>query len=423
MVRKSRLATNTFEENARIMLKNFIAKLLLVVVSVAVALGLMEVALRIAHIGYPSLGGKLHFFQWNPYTGVSLRPGAEGMAHTENEVYVRVNSQGFHDVEHTKEKPANAFRIAVLGDSFTEAMQVSVDKNFSSVMQKDLGNCAGLNGKKVEAINLGVSGYGTGQELQILRHYAWDYSPDLVVLAFFTGNDVQNNNRILQDDPYRPYFVHQNGKLVLDDSFLTAPGFKEQFSAPHMMLSWAIANFHVLQVMAAAKNYISRKNVDGVKPTEMGLNDEIYHAPTDPVWQDAWSVTDDLIGEMNDEVKARNAKLLVVTLSSSIQVDPDPTAREQLMKRLGVPNLFYPDDRVHQVAERDGIPVLTLAPIFLQYAQQHNAQLHGFHGSRQGHWNETGHELGGQLMAQKVCEMVSASAAGQSVASKIGAGQ
>jgi len=75
-----------------------------------------------------------------------------------------------------------------------------------------------------------------------------------------------------------------------------------------------------LQVVAAAKNYISRRNVEGVKTTEMGLSDDIYHEPTDPVWKDAWNVTDALIVEMGDEIKARGAQFLVVTLSSSIQV-------------------------------------------------------------------------------------------------------
>jgi hypothetical protein len=389
------------------MLKKILGMLLLFSFSVVITLAVAEVGLRIAHIGYPALGGKLHFYTWNPYAGVSLRPDAKGMVYSENTVYSSINHDGFRDREHTKEKPANTFRIAVLGDSFAEAAQVSTDKAFWTVMQHDLGSCSGLGGKNVEVMNFGVSGYGTAQELQMLRHYVWDYSPDLVMLAFFTGNDVQNNNRILQDDPYRPYFVHQDGKLVLDDAFLHAPGWKSQFNSRHLFLSWAIAHSRVLQVAAAAKNYFGSKNVAGVKPTEMGLDDSIYHPPTDPVWQDAWSVTDDLIGVMNEEVKAHNAQLLVATLSSSIQVDPDPTDREKLEKRLGIPNLFYPDDRVRKVAEADGAAALTIAPAFLEYAQEHHAQLHGFRGSRQGHWNELGHQLGGQMMATKVCGMVS----------------
>jgi len=316
------------------MLRKIAQKLLLLGLSVVVTLALAEVALRIAHIGFPSLGGKLLIYTWDPYTGLGLRPGQAQMGHSENDVFIRINNEGQHDVEHSKQKPPNTFRIAVLGDSFTEAMQVSVEKNFSSAMQRQLEGCAQLNGKHVEAINFGVSGYGTAQELEMLRHYAWDYSPDLVVLAFFTGNDVQNDSRVLQKDPYRPYFVHENGKLVLDDSFVNEPGFHSQFNAFHRFLSWAVAHSRVLQVAAAAKNYSSQKNIDGVKATEMGLDDNVYHEPTDPVWRDAWSVTEELITTMRDEVRAHGAQLLVVTLSSSIQVSPDGTAREQLMKRL-----------------------------------------------------------------------------------------
>ncbi len=57
-----------------------------------------------------------------------------------------------------------------------------------------------------EIINFGVSGYGTAQELQILRHRVWDYSPDMIILAFLTGNDVRNNSRALQRDDRMPYY-------------------------------------------------------------------------------------------------------------------------------------------------------------------------------------------------------------------------
>jgi hypothetical protein len=387
------------------MLKKFASRLLLLGISVVLTLVFAEMVLRIAHIGYPSLGGKLLFLRPDPYTGLLLKPGVSVQAYIENPVTVRTNSAGFHDREHSKQKPPNTFRVAVLGDSFTEALQVPIEKTFSSALERELAGCPELKGKNVEVMNFGVSGYGTAQELQMLRHYAWDYSPDLVLLAFFTGNDTQNNSRPLQQDDYRPYFLLQNGKLVLDDSFVNAPGFRSRFSSLNVFLSWSVAHSHLLQVAAAAKNYISQRNVEGVKTTEMGLSDDIYHEPTDPVWKDAWNVTDALIVEMRDEVKAKGAQFLVVTLSSSIQVDPDPTAREQLMKRLGVPNLFYPDDRVAQLSKREDIPVLTLAPVFLQYAQEHHAQLHGFRGNKQGHWNESAHQLGGELMAQKICQM------------------
>jgi hypothetical protein len=387
------------------MLRKFASKLLLLGVSIVLTLVFAEIVLRIAHVGYPSLGGKLLFFRADPYTGLGLQPNVTVKAFVENDVLLKTNSAGQHDREHSKQKPPNTYRIAVMGDSFTEALQVPIEKTFTSVLERELANCEALKGKNVEVINFGVTGFGTAQELQKLRYYAWDYAPDMVMLAFFTGNDVQNNSRPLQQDDYRPYFLLQNGKLVLDDSFVNAPGFRSRFSSLNVFLSWSVAHSRLLQVAAAAKNYMTQKNVEGVKTTEMGLSDDIYHEPTDPVWKDAWNVTDALIVEMRDEVKAKGAQFLVVTLSSSIQVDPDPVAREQLIKRLGVPNLFYPDEHVAQLSKREDIPVLTLAPTFLQYAQEHHVELHGFRGNNQGHWNESAHQLGGELMARKVCEM------------------
>lgn len=360
-----------------------------------------EVALRVLHIAYPGFGGKLHFYTWDPYIGVVLRPGARGMVYTEGESFFeQINSQGLRDREHAKEKPANTFRIAVLGDSFAEAFQVPIENTFWSVLERELSGCPALNGKRVETINFGVTGYGTAQELQMLRHRVWDYSPDLVLLAFFTGNDVQNNSRALQKDPYRPYFVYKNSQLVLDDSFRNAPGFRSQFGPFRMFLSWAVAHSRLLQVVAAANNYISQGNIDGVKSTQMGLDDAIYREPTDQVWREAWQVTEGLIVTMHDEVTAKRAKFFIVTLSNGFQVDPDPALRPQL-EHLGVKDLFYPDYRIKELGEREGISVLTLALAFQQYAEEHKVQLHGFRG--QGHWNEEGHRLAGQMIARELC--------------------
>ncbi len=402
------------------MLRKIVSNLALLTLSVVVALVCVEIGLHVAHISHPNWLGYQRFYTTDTYTGLIPRPGSEFNWRLENTSFVRISSQGLHDVEHPKQKPANTFRIAVLGDSFTEALQVPMEKNFSSVLQQQLQDCAALNGKRIEVLNFGVHGYGTAQELQMLRHYAWDYSPDLVLLAFFAGNDVQNNSRELQQDPYRPYFVHEDGRLVLDDSFLRAPGFQAQFDARHRFISWAVDNSRVLQVIFVAKHSLgARKNEEGAPLFDAGDDEAVYHPPTDATWREAWNVTEDLIATMNTEVKARGSQFLLATLSTGVQVDPDPSGRAQLEKRYGVTDLFYPDERLRQFATREQIPVLTLAPIFLQYAQEHHTELHGFHGVKnQGHWNELGHQLGGSLMARAICEMQNAHAAKTDVAAR-----
>jgi len=45
----------------------------------------------------------------------------------------------------------------------------------------------------MELLNLGVSGYGTDDALDVLRRYGPELEPDLVLLGFTLGNDVRNN--------------------------------------------------------------------------------------------------------------------------------------------------------------------------------------------------------------------------------------
>jgi hypothetical protein len=69
-----------------------------------------------------------------------------------------------------------------------------------------------------------------------------------------------------------------------------------------------------------------------------------------------------------------------------------------------VPDLLYPDRRLEKLCQREGIPVLLLAPAFQEYAVAHQVYLHGFNaGLGSGHWNQNGHRLGGNLMARWLC--------------------
>jgi len=85
-----------------------------------------EVALRLTGYSFPE------FYQVDLSRGYALRPGMEGWYRKEGEAYVRINSDGLRDVEHAKEKPRDTIRIAVLGDSYSEAFQVSQEQAFWS---------------------------------------------------------------------------------------------------------------------------------------------------------------------------------------------------------------------------------------------------------------------------------------------------
>src|SRR5947207_5092944 len=80
---------------------------------------LAEIGLRI--VGYSSPD----FFAPDDTLGYSLEPNLSGYYRREGDGFVTINSDGFRDVMHEARKPSDVYRIAMLGDSFLEGMQVN----------------------------------------------------------------------------------------------------------------------------------------------------------------------------------------------------------------------------------------------------------------------------------------------------------
>ncbi|HEX7184626.1 MAG TPA: SGNH/GDSL hydrolase family protein [Thermoanaerobaculia bacterium] len=384
------------------------ARLVLLLISSALALLVAEVALRIAGVSNPN------FYQPDPVRGWALRPGAEGWWRKEGNAWVKINRDGMRDEEHPAAKPAGELRIAVLGDSCVEALQVPAEKTFWALLEKELARCPAVRGRKVEALSFGVSGYGTAQELLTLRHQVWKYDPDLVLLAFYTGNDVRNNYRPLELDPARPYFtLAAEGKLALDDSFRETSGYRMRQTAPARLLYALFDRSRLLQLGKQAKSAVdgwigawkASRVEAGAAVHELGLDNAVYSPPSNADWQKAWSITEAMLRAARDESADHRTPFAVVTLTTGMQVHPDPGARRAFMERLGIGTLFYPDARIAELGRREGIPVLNLARSLQRQAEREKAFLHGFPntGPGEGHWNERGHAAAAREMAGWVC--------------------
>ena len=400
--------------------KRFLTKLALILFGLLMGVIIAELGLRAAGYSYPQ------FYMPDATRGHALIPGMEGWYRKEGEAYVRINSAGQRDRERAKVKPTDTIRIAVMGDSYAEAFQVPVEQAFWAIMEENLRASGSVPGKQVEVLNFGVSGYGTAAELLTLRERVWDYAPDIVLLAITTNNDVVDNSRELKKTDEVPYFVYREGKLVLDDSFRTSRAFLLRQSKLSRFGRWIKDNSRFVQAINEAHHGFkiflasskSRHNTSSAEPTatksdvsarseELGTDNIVYVEPDNAVWNDAWLVTEGLILAMRDEVGARGARFVVVTLSNGPQVLPDPTARRAFMKRLGIDDLFYPDNRIRSLCVRENIPVITLAPELQAYAEKSGSFLHGFgRDLGNGHWNAVGHRVAGELIAQKLKDSV-----------------
>jgi hypothetical protein len=367
---------------------------------VATALLLAETGLRVAGIGYPV------FSRPNDDRGWALRPGAGGRFGAEGGSFVAINRDGLRDRDHSRTKPAGTLRIAVLGDSYAEAIEVPVEQTFWSVLEGDLNRSGTAQGRKVEVLNFGVRGYGTAQELLTLRCCVWDYSPDVVLLAFYSGNDVSDNSPMLDRSPTRyarPYLEPTSAGWSIDRSFRRSWRYRAgKVVAP------LVAHSRVLQVVIHAQ-YVLLHRRTGSPPaageagidSALGLDSRLYLDPRDEAWKEAWRTTETLLTMMAHEVSAHRARFAVVCVTNPIQVYPDLAARERFLHSLGAADLLLPDRRLRALGEREGFAVLDLAPDLQAYADRHHAFLHGFPNTASGvgHWNSLGHRLAGDEIA------------------------
>jgi len=385
------------------------AALLAVALGSGLALALAEITLRVLGISFPIL------HTTDPCCGLVLRPGAAGWWNTEGHAHIAINRDGLRDDEHSRAKDPRRFRIAVMGDSYAEAKQIPLEETFFRVAARELERCDALPASGVEPINFGVSGYSTAQELRLYESKAREYAPDLVLLAFHTANDVADNSRALDAHAMRPYFELQSGELVLDDSFVRGDAFVRR-----QTLTWKLASavasrsrlvqlaneFHVRCKQAARRAQEQEQEKASADGDELGISNGVYLDPPPHEWEDAWQITEAILGRFAEEVAGDGAQFFVAVLSNGVQVDPDPAKRRAFAQQLGVTDLDYPDRRAAVILERRHIAHLLLAPQMRQEAERSGACLHGFPNAEPcgGHWNATGHRLGGQLIAHALCE-------------------
>lgn len=403
--------------------KRLVFKLLFVLIGILFGALIGEIVLRA--IGYSTP----EFYAVDETRGYALAPNVKGMYRKEGRTWVEINSDALRDIEHPVQKPGNTLRIAVIGDSYAEALQVGLDETWWRIMQGKLDSCSFPDGKKVEVINFGVSGYGTAQEYITLKEKVWKYSPDIVILAITTNNDITDNYRPFKKTEI-PYFVYKDNDLVLDDSFKNSTKFRFDNSLVGRAGSWIKNNLRIIQAIQDGQTALKYRWAEWTrkpepppaenKPTEgkpaevaprpqpqagdVGIDNLIYRAPKDDQWNEAWKVTEGLILKISEEVRAHDAKFVVVTLSNGAQVMPDPKARTAHLSYLGGEDIFYPDNRIKKFAEANSIRVVTLVPALQAYAEKNNVILHGFEKNLGfGHWNQNGHRVAGEVLGETFC--------------------
>lgn len=428
------------------MLKRTTSLFILILFYVLLALLLAEGILRVFSLAAPATGTGYFWNTNHPITGWALAPNAGGRWFNplyEYDVDVRVNSRGVRSPEAIGyEKPAGVYRILVLGDSYVEALQVPLAESFP----QQLGQMLRDAGLQTEVINAGVSGWGTDQQLLWLREEGVRYQPDLVLLAFYPGNDFMNNHMPLELANFggvrKPFFEWQNNEFVLHNfphNKETARALSEQLEQPAQAGDAAADAGADVEVSAGAPpadrepplrtlglwlhdhlalhRYVeprvrvamprlavqlARWGViePGQETSDADLGPDyvpvtygVYEHPPAPEWEAAFDLSGVLFAGVRDAAREMNADVAAILVTAPEQVEPERWRRilqQYPAMHAAEWSLAQPTERAEALLADAGIPALDLLPLFVEQAEAGDTQLHL---RDDGHWTRAGHAL------------------------------
>lgn len=335
-------------------------------ISILVSLILVEIILRIIPLPLSD-----RFFEPNNDFGWYHIPSRHGwQATTEFRIPIEINENGLRDLKREYEKESGVYRILLLGDSFTEGLQVSL-KDTVGIQLQGMVNLE--SEREYEVINAGVSKFGTANELLFYENEGAKYNPDLVILLFF-HNDVTDNVDV-------PFFYLEDG--VLRQSY---PKPIERITLMDRFHFWLYDHLQTYRL-----GYIVMKIVEGLLEStsskDARSSNWVYQTGEVEELDYAWELTSSLISELKRSVAEDNARFLVVGIAdwnSVTQAGADGDFDfDEVNRRLG------------EILEEQSIAYLDLTTEFtVQYAETGDSLF--WPGDQ--HWNTKGHKLAAKLI-------------------------
>jgi hypothetical protein len=299
-----------------------------------------------------------------------------------------LNERGLRGQLVPYEKPPGELRVLVLGDSFVEAYSVAREDSLSELLEDEL---AARTGGPVEVINAGTGGYSTDQELLFFREEGCKYSPDVTVLCFFY-NDVEPNTRAAHTRygfiTPKPRFVVEGDELRLANVPITER--PRQVADTEPELGPLERSFYVARLLGRWRNVPALRRLGatlGLAEPAPGAGGSYFDAQA--LRGEGWSITTRLLEQLAREVGAAGSRLVVFYVPTPAMDAQD----EALAGMLG------------EACAEIGAPFVDpLARFREEDARLVEESGRGLYYPRDGHWDEAGHALAAQLLAESVLE-------------------
>jgi hypothetical protein len=372
--------------------RNLFVNILLSFASVLALCIALELILRPTHL----FGARISWATPDPLIGYHYVPHAPYWHFKENDHPVTgvINRWGWRDREWTLEKPPGIRRIALLGDSYVEAIDVEQDSTFAALAERSL---AAGSPPRVELMNFGAAGFTQSEELLVLTREVVRFHPDMVIL-FFWPWDIPDIRRETAPNKDRPFFIEQaSGVLSLDTSFNHAWRFRIRRSLDFIkrrsaLISLLSERYNAYHDAPPEENPADQLRQAGPHGRSLGPM-SLCTSHADPVYMQNYGLNKRLIGEMVSFCRTHAMQFMLVCMD----IDAYCAPVEQLYRDVDSSfNQNYFEDDLARFSDSLQIPYLGLQRIFHEYYSRSQRSLHW------GHWNYEGHRIVADALAARL---------------------
>ena len=299
---------------------------------------------------------------WQPADTVGwlARPNVNTEINTgERTVSIRTDYEGYRVGRNGRREGQH--QVLLIGDSFMQALQVQYEASTAGRLEVDLSKRLGV---PVAVRNAGVAGWGPSQYYLRTRSLLARDSFDLVVVAFYVGNDVSRSRR----DRIGPrVHIQRNGFRV--PRRLTWKEFVDALMRPVNDLLEVRSHFFIL-----AKNRLQTLRMRlGLSPAY--FPDVFRLSEAD---EPRWSVAADLSLDLAMAAAAHSTPVLFVLVPTPFQVDT--ASFREYVAGFGIDSTTVDLDQPNRILLSEfrtrGLNVIDALSVF-RAAQHDQAELYG----------------------------------------------
>ena len=280
----------------------------------------------------------------DPIVGKTNKPDTDIIYFSEGFYIGRINDYGYLGNEYSQLKEKDKFRVALIGDSFVEGMQVFTRHHFMSLMEKKL-NDGGEN--QVQVLNFGKGIFDFNDMYCYYKNFVSQFNPDIIYLFVAAKDFIESKKEIM------PEVVLQGDSLNIQFEFLHGKEYNKY------------KNFNVFMKSSIGRlAFNCYKMMDNAMPILFGK----FYPVTESNWKmDYESLRLSEIQKKIIEDLGQSKKFVIVYLES------------------------FPDNLNQEIIK--DVDVVELSPIFDKMKEQGNDPFYWKATNKYGHINHEGHKV------------------------------